>query len=84
MREENGSFRDYLRDHPHVAGEYGRLKRQLAGQFMAGHRDSQEAYARAKTDFIEGIVALALRRGYPGEFAVEQVDSESEEPCRGH
>lgn len=58
------AFRDYLRDHAAAAREYEHLKRDLATQFEASHHESREAYARAKTDFIERIVATALRSGY--------------------
>ena len=59
------AFRDYLRDHPAAAGEYERLKQDLTKQFAASTRDSREEYARAKTLFIERIVAMALSNGYP-------------------
>ena len=62
------AFRDYLRDHAAAAGEYAHLKRHLAAQFNASHHESREAYARAKSDFIERIVATALRSGYPRAF----------------
>ena len=66
-REERRTlaFRDYLRDHPDVAREYEQLKYDLARQFPGTNRDSREEYALAKTDFIERVVAQALRRGYP-------------------
>ena len=54
------AFRDYLRDHPAVAGEYECLKRDLARQLGETTGESHEAYARAKTEFIERIVATAL------------------------
>ena len=52
-------FRDYLRDHPETAGEYTRLKYDLAERF----RDDREAYTRAKTEFVSAVVgrAKALR-----------------------
>jgi GrpB-like predicted nucleotidyltransferase (UPF0157 family) len=59
------AFRDYLRDHPAAAREYERLKQDLAVRLAAINRESRDAYSRAKTDFIEGIVAVALSRGYP-------------------
>jgi GrpB-like predicted nucleotidyltransferase (UPF0157 family) len=59
------AFRDYLRDHEEAAREYGQLKRDLARQFAATNREGREAYARAKTDFVERVVAVALRAGYP-------------------
>lgn len=55
------AFRDYLRDHEDVAREYERLKRDLAGLSVASSAESREAYARAKTDFIERVVSAALQ-----------------------
>ena len=70
------AFRDYLREHSGAAREYEQLKQNLARQLVATTHESREAYAHAKTDFIEGIVAMALSEGYPREFlpAVEQFD----------
>lgn len=62
------AFRDYLREHSAAAREYEQLKRALAPQFTVADRESREAYARAKTDFIERIIATALSSGYPREF----------------
>ena len=62
------AFRDYLRDHAAAAREYEHLKQDLAMQLAATNRESRDAYSRAKTDFIERIVAMALRSGYPREF----------------
>jgi len=62
------AFRDYLREHRDAAREYEQLKRGLAPQFAAADRESREAYARAKTEFIERIIATALSSGYPREF----------------
>lgn len=59
------AFRDYLREHREVASEYEQIKRDLAAQLALHDRESREAYARAKTVFIEQIVAVALRSGYP-------------------
>ena len=55
-------------DHATAAGEYEHLKQDLARQLAATTGESREAYARKKTDFIERIVAMALRDGYPREF----------------
>ena len=63
------AFRDYLREHDQIAREYERLKRGLAGRFAASDRESREAYARAKTDFIERVIALALAAGHPRGLA---------------
>ncbi len=59
------AFRDYLRDHTAAAREYEHLKQDLAMQLATTTGESREAYSRAKTDFIEWVVALALRSGYP-------------------
>jgi len=50
-------FRDFLRAHPQAAGEYHRLKKELAAKY----RLNREAYTEAKTLFIESIVAKASR-----------------------
>jgi len=62
------AFRDYLRDHVDTALEYGRLKQLIATQVAGDDPDSREEYARRKTDFIEHVVAAALRQGYPTEL----------------
>jgi GrpB-like predicted nucleotidyltransferase (UPF0157 family) len=59
------AFRDYLRDNPGEAREYERLKRHLAALNGGSDAESRENYARAKSGFIERIVALALAAGYP-------------------
>jgi len=59
------AFRDYLRAHAEVAGEYETLKRRLASTFAAGDADARERYAHAKTEFIERVIASALAAGYP-------------------
>jgi GrpB-like predicted nucleotidyltransferase (UPF0157 family) len=51
------AFRDYLRANAEVAREYEQLKRKLAPQFSDGNE-----YAVAKTDFIKGIEAKALKQ----------------------
>ena len=56
------AFRDYLRTHNATARDYERLKRSLAARTDADDREAREAYARAKTEFIERIVALAPHR----------------------
>jgi GrpB-like predicted nucleotidyltransferase (UPF0157 family) len=57
------AFRDYLCDHDDAAREYEELKRELALR-VRGMMDPEahEAYARAKTDFIERIVKRAQPR----------------------
>lgn len=49
------AFRDYLRAHPESAAVYDALKRDLAS------RVSKEEYTDAKSPFIEGILATAMR-----------------------
>jgi len=48
-------FRDYLKLHPEVAGEYGRLKRELAER----HRDDRPAYTEAKDPFVTRVLEQA-------------------------
>jgi GrpB-like predicted nucleotidyltransferase (UPF0157 family) len=62
------AFRDYLCDHADQARKYEQLKHDLAVRLTPNDADSREAYARAKTDFIERIVAIALSAGYPQGF----------------
>jgi GrpB-like predicted nucleotidyltransferase (UPF0157 family) len=60
------AFRDYLRAHTDVAGEYEVLKRRLAQE----HRLDREAYTQAKRSFVDRITDVALqtsdriRQGY--------------------
>jgi GrpB-like predicted nucleotidyltransferase (UPF0157 family) len=58
------AFRDYLRDHPASAREYEALKRTLAAELGLAGAAGREAYADAKTSFIERVVSLALAQGY--------------------
>jgi GrpB-like predicted nucleotidyltransferase (UPF0157 family) len=62
------AFRDYLREHLSAAREYEHLKRKLATKPGTAGEKSREAYARAKTDFVERIVTMALVDGYPREL----------------
>ena len=50
-------FRDYLREHPEVAGEYERLKRELAS---ASSHD-RVSYTSGKTAFVQRVTARAKR-----------------------
>jgi GrpB-like predicted nucleotidyltransferase (UPF0157 family) len=59
------AFRDYLRDHDAVAGEYARLKEALARRLVPATSEAREAYAQGKAVFIERIVEQALSAGYP-------------------
>jgi GrpB-like predicted nucleotidyltransferase (UPF0157 family) len=54
------AFRDYLREHVEVAREYEALKQRLAGQFGGEAFSSRQAYADAKSEFVNGVVRLAL------------------------
>jgi GrpB-like predicted nucleotidyltransferase (UPF0157 family) len=62
------AFRDYLREHVAAARDYEDLKRALAAQPPGSDAESRERYARAKTDFIERVVALAIGTGYPRDL----------------
>ena len=59
------AFRDYLRDHTPAASEYEQLKRDLAARVSSTTAESREAYALAKSDFIERIISVAIHSGYP-------------------
>ena len=48
-------FRDYLRNHPEAADEYGRLKNELGTRF----RFDQAAYVAGKTKLVREILARA-------------------------
>jgi len=48
-------FRDYLRQHPEVAREYGKLKRELAEK----HKGNRPAYTEAKAAFIQRVLQKA-------------------------
>ena len=48
-------FRDVLRTEPETARDYADLKRRLAAEFM----HDREAYTRAKTEFVLGVLARA-------------------------
>ena len=54
------AFRDYLREHPVTAREYADLKVRLARQFDAATFGARQAYADAKTEFIERVIADAF------------------------
>jgi len=59
------AFRDFLREYSDVAREYAHLKKQLAAMADATDADAREAYANAKSEFIERVIQTALRAGYP-------------------
>jgi GrpB-like predicted nucleotidyltransferase (UPF0157 family) len=62
------AFRDFLREHADVAREYVTLKRHLASQVNAREALSREAYANAKSGFVDRVVQMALAAGYPRGF----------------
>ena len=55
-------FRDYLRASPDTATEYERLKRQLASEADVSTPGGREAYAAAKSEFVERVTTAALVR----------------------
>ena len=57
------AFRDFLREHSEVAGEYLALKKKLVALTDATDAESHEAYANAKSEFIDRIIQLALTAG---------------------
>lgn len=59
------AFRDFLREHPEVAAEYAGEKRRLGSGFSSSSFESRNAYAEAKSAFIEPIIERALLLGYP-------------------
>ncbi len=59
------AFRDHLRAQRDVAAAYARLKTDLAPRFSGTDPASHQAYADAKGEFIEGVIAAALADGYP-------------------
>jgi GrpB-like predicted nucleotidyltransferase (UPF0157 family) len=62
------AFRDYLREHPEVAHEYEKLKRDLASRYRAATFESRQAYADAKTALVTRITDRALAEGFPTEL----------------
>lgn len=61
------AFRDYLRSHPAAAGEYAALKSVLADRFGGADAASREAYAAAKSSFINAIDVRAYYDRYEEE-----------------
>jgi GrpB-like predicted nucleotidyltransferase (UPF0157 family) len=60
------AIRDYLRQNPEVAKEYGALKKELAEKFP----DDIDSYIDGKTDFLVGILRT---QGFEREH-VEEID----------
>ena len=54
-------FRDYLREHPVVAGEYEALKLRLWKQY----EHDRDAYTRGKSDFVRKWTMEGRRRKHP-------------------
>lgn len=52
-------FRDYLRAHPKAAGEYRKLKRELARRYP----EDRESYTAGKDGFIERAIEDAQTGG---------------------
>ena len=59
------AFRDFLRRHDATAAEYLRLKQRLAAVHPGDTLASRETYSLAKTEFVHGVLAMALVAGYP-------------------
>jgi GrpB-like predicted nucleotidyltransferase (UPF0157 family) len=59
-------FRDFVRTHPDVAGAYSRLKHSLARE----HPEDREAYAEAKSAFIEQVLTEAERWAWKVSWSV--------------
>ncbi|MDR0993751.1 MAG: GrpB family protein [Verrucomicrobiota bacterium] len=59
---ERLAFRDYIRTHPDVAAEYGRLKQRLAMEL----KQDRAAYTHAKGEFIQRVSRLARRGTFDG------------------
>jgi len=59
------AFRDFLRERSDVAREYATLKKHLAAATDAADGCAREAYANAKSEFIERVIQIALHAGYP-------------------
>lgn len=66
------AFRDALRADPDLRQEYESLKRALAAAYDGGDAVSREAYANAKSDFVEGVVARAFVQHYYDAYAEEE------------
>jgi GrpB-like predicted nucleotidyltransferase (UPF0157 family) len=59
------AFRDYLREHADVAREYAALKRDIAPRYAAADAAARDAYAGAKSEFVERVTQIASAAGYP-------------------
>ncbi len=72
------AFRDYLRNHPGPARDYETLKRELAERFRGEDAASREAYAVAKTDFINAIEVRSYYDAYAEESRLAEGASQLE------
>jgi len=61
------AFRDYLRSHPEAAREYVQLKRSLAAEYGGDDDASREAYAAAKSGFVNAVDVRAYYDRYEEE-----------------
>jgi GrpB-like predicted nucleotidyltransferase (UPF0157 family) len=62
------AFRDYLRAHPEALAVYASLKHDLAERFGGDSFASRNAYAAAKSAFIEDAIRRALAEGLPRDL----------------
>lgn len=65
------AFRDYLRAHPDAAREYEALKRRLAAAHAGSDFSSRQAYADAKTAFVQQILDAAAVDAYYTRYEEE-------------
>lgn len=61
------ALRDYLREHPAERDAYAIEKHRLAALYVGDTSDRREAYASAKSPFLDPLIARALQLGYPRE-----------------
>lgn len=57
-------FRDYLREHPHMAKEYQDLKLQLSKRYA----HDRVIYTEKKTDFIVTVIHLATKESHGNSY----------------
>jgi hypothetical protein len=58
----------FHRAHPEALAVYASLKHDLAGRFGGNSFESRNAYAAAKSVFIEDAIRRALAEGLPHEL----------------
>ncbi len=71
-------FRDFLRDHPQVAQEYDRLKRELAARYGS----DRAGYTEAKTSFIRSVEARARTLTIPQPLPLPNPGEEGDQETR--